>query len=369
MPVSADQPRAAASRPGSLASSNRPILLERGSDDELPDTDEDELEEEDDSDLRDVIRNAPAWLVSTVFHMLLLIVLGLLAFSSRSKSTDLQVEMSYTEGSQLEDPSVLDDMSTALETMPEQIITPPDLKPIDDPLAAPPELVALDVPLTPTTPAMTTKIVGAPVGLALKGREAGSRQALLRKYGGTDATEAAVEAGLAWLAKQQLSNGSWSLKGPFADGAQSENVPAATAMALLAFQGHGDTHLEGKYASTVAKGSKALRGMQRADGLFTGKIELDNQMLYAHAQGTIALCELYGMTGEDSLRPPAERAIKFCLEAQDPEHGGWRYRPRSESDTSVTGWFVMALQSPHGQVGGALRRAQAGRRLSRFGAN
>ncbi len=148
-----------------------------------------------------------------------------------------------------------------------------------------------------------------------------------------------------WLKQQQKRDGSWSLRGPYADGATSENVPAATAMALLAFLGHGNTHREGTYAATVQEGWRALKSMQRDDGLFTGKIELETQMLYTHAQCTIVVCELYGMTGDESLRRPAERAIKFAIEAQDPEFGGWRYRPRSDSDTSVTGWFVMALQS------------------------
>ena len=35
------------------------------------------------------------------------------------------------------------------------------------------------------------------------------------------------------------------------------NTAAATAMALLAFQGHGDTHRDGKYAKVVAHGWSA----------------------------------------------------------------------------------------------------------------
>ncbi len=328
--------------------SNRPILLKPRSADDLPDADDDEdLDGDDDTDLREILRNAPAWLVSTVFHMLLLIVMGLFAYSVHRQNADLQVEVTYAPdlGEQMLDPSALESGSPDLEALPEQMITPPDLTPVDDPLAAPPELAEIDLAARPTAAAVESRIESAPIGLALKGRESGTRNALLQRYGGTAETEAAVEAGLQWLVKQQKKDGSWSLQGPYEDQASSENVPAATAMALLAFQGHGDTHRDGKYAKVVAQGWDALLKMQRADGLFTGKIGLESQMLYTHAQCTIALCELYGMTQDSRFRGPADRAIAFAVAAQDRQRGGWRYRPRQESDTSVTGWFVMAFQS------------------------
>ncbi len=331
-------------QPGGVAYSNRPILLRPRSAADLPD--DEELEEEEDTDLKEVLRSAPAWLVSTVFHMLLLIVLGLLAFSARNQQAALQVEVAYSEaGEQLDNPDVLDSSATQLDTLPEQMITPPDLTPVDNPLATPPELAMIDVPKFATVPAAPTKVNSAAIGLALKGREAGTRQALLKKYGGTAATEGAVEAGLEWLVKQQKTDGTWSLTGPYEFGASSENVPAATAMALLAFQGHGETPREGKHAAVVAKGWKALLKLQRQDGLFSGPMTQPTQMLYAHAQCTIAICELYGMTSDSSYRDPAQKAIDYAVSAQDPQHGGWRYEPRKESDTSVTGWFVMAMQS------------------------
>jgi hypothetical protein len=65
---------------------------------------------------------------------------------------------------------------------------------------------------------------------------------------------------------------------------------------------------------------------------------------YTQGQCTIALCEIYGMTKDKRFRDPAERAVQYCLVSQGSE-GGWRYSPAMDSDVSVTGWIVMALQS------------------------
>ncbi len=344
----------ASGKPGpapSAAPANRPIPLSPKSARELPEAYDDEEEEEKDP-LQQALKNAPAWLVSTVFHMFLLVILGLLAVGAQLKPAKLEVEVGYTDqvGTQLDDPSVLVGDATNIDTLAkEQFITPRDLPPVDDPLAAPPNLGTINLTNIGTLPGLSpaSSNISAPnIGLALSGRRAGSKNVLLGKYGGTRGTEDAVERGLEWLAKQQKPDGTWSLTGPYTNGVQGENNAAATAMALLAFQGHGDTHREGKYAKNVAKGWAALLKMQGKDGQFKGTMaEANQQLLYTHAQCTIAICELYGMTQDSTFRSPAERAVAYCAASQDKTHGGWRYTAGEDSDTSVTGWFVMALQS------------------------
>jgi hypothetical protein len=50
--------------------------------------------------------------------------------------------------------------------------------------------------------------------------------------------------------------------------------------------------------------------------------------------------------------------------AQSPEEGGWRYSPRQGSDTSVSGWQVMALKS--GELAGLRVPSDTYRRLTRW---
>jgi hypothetical protein len=335
--------------------SNRPIPLKpKTSPDKIPEPDYDD-EDDDTDELQVILRNAPAWLVSTVFHMLLLIVLGLLAVTAGIQSADTEVEIGYAEslGTQLDDPSVLSGDSTHVEGEgKEQMITPRDLPPVEDPFAAPPNLGEINVGSLSLgdagidgRPRASGNVDAPMIGMALKGRSKGSRNVLLGAYGGNATTEEAVVRGLEWLVKNQRADGLWSLSGPYPDASGWENTPAATAMALLAFQGHGDTHREGKYSKVVQKAWTALLKNQTKDGAFGRDIPERSQQLYTHAQCAIALCELYGMTHDSQYRMAAERAIAYAVATQDKKKGGWRYMPGEDSDTSVTGWFVMALQS------------------------
>jgi len=286
------------------------------------------------------IKRFPPWLISAAVHMVMLILLGLMVLANVSaKRLDLLAEVVYAEslGEQLEFDSPL--AGNDPQHVEEPVITPEDLPLVEDPFAAPPDM---DIALGGLT--ATSQIEAAQIGLALKGRQEGMKRALLAAYGGTGVTQAAVERGLEWLARNQGADGSWSLRGPYADGAENENREAATAMALLAFLGDGHTHKSGKFKSNVAKAVAWLLKRQEPDGRFFGEGISFNQPFYTQGQCTIALCELYGMTNDPKLREPAERAVQFCLQSQASQ-GGWRYQPKIDSDTSVTGWIVMALQS------------------------
>lgn len=68
--------------------------------------------------------------------------------------------------------------------------------------------------------------------------------------------------------------------------------------------------------------------------------------MYVHALVPLCLTELTAMEKDEAdARELATKAVRFMESAQDPQGGGWRYRPREPGDTSVTGWQILALQS------------------------
>ena len=160
-------------------------------------------------------------------------------------------------------------------------------------------------------------------------------------------TELAIERGLQFLAKHQRADGSWNL-GDFGQPVRMQSNTAATALALLTFQGAGYTHRQFKYESVCKGALTSLIENQKANGDLYQKADSvsdANAWLYSHAIASLALCEAYGMTQDETIRSSAQRAIDFLVASQDPIGGGWRYAPRIGSDTSVTGWVMMAFKS------------------------
>ena len=177
---------------------------------------------------------------------------------------------------------------------------------------------------------------------------------MVLREGGTAKSEKSVEDGIAWLVRHQRADGAWSLN--YAEQCQGggcthtqvmESDTAATGLALLPLLGAGYSHtVKSKYQDSVRRGIDWLVENQQPNGnLFIGPPGM--AYMYSHAIGTMALCEAYGLSQDPELKKPAQLAVQFIVESQNPNTGGWRYAPGQEGDTSVFGWQMFALRSAH----------------------
>jgi hypothetical protein len=162
----------------------------------------------------------------------------------------------------------------------------------------------------------------------------------IKQMGGSEGTEGAIGAAMEWLVKNQEADGRWDTQ---KHGSNQNYDSGGTGLVLLCFYGWGERHdTKCKYQTNV---KKALDWMVANQNKENGYLGSRAGMMYSHAIGTIALCEAYGVTKDNRLKGPAERAIAYTLAAQSKSRGGWRYSPGEDSDTSVTGWQYMALHS------------------------
>ena len=135
-------------------------------------------------------------------------------------------------------------------------------------------------------------------------------------------------------------------------GASAKTDTAVTGFALLAFLGAGHTEKVGEYKGNVQRASAWLKSKQDADGMIWDTSD-DNAHHrakgYPCAIATLAIAEAAGMANVPDTRAAAQKAIDYCTEKHQQgdgsDKGAWRYSPKSEGDTSVTGWFIMALKS------------------------
>ncbi|QDT69931.1 hypothetical protein MalM25_28750 [Planctomycetes bacterium MalM25] len=311
-------------------------------------------------------RDTYGWLASFGVHAVALVLLALLTLPPIPLGDSFNLLGDAPPNEQIDDAISLEetlfDLSTDDLNQPlESAMDAPMAPPTPDALAVAPA-PALDLSSLLSTSAIATPTDSAAAvvsGSGTDGRSAVGKAALVAAKGGSPASEAAVARGLKWISQHQNPDGSWSLNhaagacrgrcgNPASnkDGKLIENTTAsATGLALLPFLGAGETHQSGRHRKVVAAGLDALIRQGKKDKDNPGLSWADSGNLYAHGISTICLCEAYGITGDPSLRAPAQAALDYLAYAQDPKGGGWRYRAQQEGDTSVTGWQIMGLKS------------------------
>ena len=331
-------------------------------------------------------RNGTGAVFSIVLHTFLFVLLALIAVPQLGKFTGIDILGGVVpfpgEQAVLAPPQTgeSDDNDTQQNPIPEESDAPAQEQPVA-PLPTPSPALpddSADDSADQISEAERWKIQsvgGFSIGGGFQNRNAAGRQRALQGGGSSRGSEAAVEAALAWLAHHQQRDGGWSLH--FDDSCQrcsqsgtslSNRRTAATALALLPFLGAGYSHqTPSPYRETVEKGLRFL--IQNPNGGIDAiATKGDTLRMYSHGLAAIALCEAYAMTKDQNpksrLGMAAQDSLWFIETAQDPDYGGWNYRPdqlhrnhvrvrgdtvRIGGDTSIFAWQLMALKS--GKIG------------------
>ena len=309
----------------------------------------------------------PAWFISTIVHVLILLVLGLVTFADPKQVVNVMTAVPAGEDSLALEEFAIEQFATTDASVQEDIGDPVTDLADEIQLNEPSEIEPMDVEtvvleLTDMAAEMAPESVSLQTLKSMSIQPLGSRtedmkKKLLREYGGSQSSEAAVTKALKWLSDHQLKNGAWTFQHDVVCRGKCDNpglpefarsLNGATALALLPFLGAGQTHIQGEFKNQVFRGLRFLINNGRAgkkDGLAVLDFSDGGGRMYSHAIVAIALCEAYAMTEDPELLIPAQAALNFLVIAQGRD-GGWRYSPNSiAGDTSVVGWGVMALKS------------------------
>jgi hypothetical protein len=203
-------------------------------------------------------------------------------------------------------------------------------------------------------------------------RSGGGKKRALGQFGGTKASENAVDAALRWFKKHQEPDGRWdprTYQGNCTENPKCEPATikenwsrsdfGATGLVALSYLGAGyDQRMPSKYREVMRRCIDNLVKNQQADGWWP-----DNHggSAYTIALCTMALSEAYAMSGDAALKAPVERGLGAILAAQvrdkDQYPLGWTYKlppgydngkeflNANRCDASITPWMAMALKS------------------------
>lgn len=150
------------------------------------------------------------------------------------------------------------------------------------------------------------------------------------------AAKGAVDKGLAFLAANQR-----------ADGAFNDHMGAASGVVgavAIAFMAAGHVPGEGQYGHVTGKATQYLLNCVQTNGLVY-RPESGGPPMYNHGLATLALAEVWGMTGDPRVRSAVQKAVDLICSTQN-QKGGWRYQPKiADDDLSVSVMQLMALRA------------------------
>lgn len=184
------------------------------------------------------------------------------------------------------------------------------------------------------------------LGKYLKQQRGKLSDEIITQLGGSKGTERAIGLGLDWFTNHQETDGHWEMT-KYRGNPEDNIAGASLALLCYYGWGikHGsfaNRTDNTRHAKAVSKALAWLLKQQASDGSLLGS--QSNHGMYCHGIATLALCEGYSLTGDPALKTPATKAVAYIVRTQH-QAGGWRYRPGEPGDLSVTGWQYLALHS------------------------
>ncbi|MCA8960445.1 MAG: terpene cyclase/mutase family protein [Planctomycetes bacterium] len=311
------------------------------------------------------LTETPYWAVSATVHLIILLILGGIVLSTEREPTpETRVIVSREFRTRPYDPTErrwVDRQPKILETprepTPLEVIKPKIVSP--RPKGRPSASANKELNSDAIADAFGTSGAASSIVGLIDGDS--------RRVGeGPGGSEDAVLAALHWLRRHQHPDGHWSSRQFYTGRAVDPDAyrdecwgyegfdVGVTALAMLAFLGHGHTYKDSCYPEFVEVMRKSTDWLLKQQEVAPGDPERDgvigrsnaDEWVYNHAIATLALSELLFLTGDRfRLSQPVASAAAYCMRAQN-EGYGWKYDyAGAKNDSSVTGWMLLALKT------------------------
>ncbi len=320
-----------------------------------------------------LLKTIPAWLVSMLVHIIVLLAMALIVNNVQKPGPARLITATAPEVAedlaafedpvQIEEPIVTDQPMADVLAMPSEsevqdVAVVTDANDLDAARGAVEMVdIATDLGAASDLLAAVGTLEGAAAGFGAR-TSAALQSELIRSSGGDPMlVNRVVEESLTWMVRHQRDDGGWSFdcstnpncRGQCANPEHKTHLNdrvAATSLALWPMLAKGYTHKgTGEQAKHRIPMEMGLAFLARNVLEGKGKAYHRGGNMYSQALTAVVLSEAFGMTQDQRLLEPAQLAINFIMEAQDPSGGGWKYQPKQPGDTSSVAWQLVALKS------------------------